>query len=317
MRDFLVALAAVFAGIADFWNGLATQIDASGVLGGFLAVGFFELSISFSNLAQLALDGAVAAGEWETRIDALQDTLAETLLESALGEAITSLWPEFPEFVTDPGRWAIDTLSDVSPELAAFLIDPESWVLAILEQWLPIDIQASGFETVIVAGETFYFNHTTPVGSGFQFVMPSGEWRAIWATFWGLVSPSPSAGINVFREGVLVASFAGAPDILDGLTFGVSIASDPEGLTIGETWRVLASSTGSMAFQERVSLQGLGAGAGWGTAPISLVGAVGPASWSLDWSGFIDWLEGAFLSIAEILYPLLERILRYFWEGVY
>ena len=64
-----------------------------------------------------------------------------------------------------------------------------------------------------------------------------------------------------------------------------------------------------MAFQERVSLQGLGAG--------SLVGAVGPASWSLDWSGFIDWLEGAFLSIAEILYPLLERILRYFWEGVY
>ena len=317
MRAFLVALSGVFAEIAEFWNGVATQIAGLGTLGDFLAVGYYALSTTFSNLAQLALVGATAAGEWETRIDEIQDSLAETLLESALGEAITSIWPDFPSFVVNPGQWAIDTLSDVSPELAAFLIDPEAWVLAILEAWLPIDIQSSGFETMDVDGDTFYFNHDTPVGAGFEFTVPPGNWPAVWATFYGLVSPQPRAGINVFRGGELVSSFPGAPSVLDGRTFGVSVAFDPEGLGVGELWRVLASSTGSMAFQEWVNLQPGEGEIGWGTAAISLVGSVGPASWSLDWSGFITWLEGAFLSIAEGLYALLERILRYFWEGVY
>ena len=317
MRDFLVALAVVFAGIADFWNGLATQIDASSVLGGFLAVGFLELSISFSNLAQLALDGAVAAGEWETRIEALQDTLAETLLESALGEAITSIWPEFPEFVIDPGQWAIDTLSDVSPELAAFLIDPEAWVLAILESWLPIDIQASGFETIDVDGAVFYANEQTSVGSGFEFRIPEGTWDTVWASFYGYSAPAGRSAINVFHDGVLTASFAGGPSGVDGIVYGVSITSDPDGLAVGGLWRVLASTPGSMAFARAVYLAPGEGEPEPGSASIQLVGAVGPASWSLDWSGFIDWLEAAFLSIAEGLYALLERIVRYFWEGVY
>lgn len=317
MVTFLVTLAATFATVAGFWNSLAIQVGGLGTLGEFLSVGYYELSITFSNLAQLTLDGSVAAGELRDRVLTIQDTLGETLLESALGEAITSLWPSFPTLVLDPSRWLVETLSNVSPSLAAFVDDPELWVLSILEAWLPIDIQASGFESMQVSGDTFYFNHITPVGSGFEFTIPSGNWPVVWATFYGLVSGSSSASINVFRNGVLIATFAGAPSALNGQTFGVSIASEQDGLGVGETWRVLAATTGSMAFGEFVSLQPGEGEPGWGVAAITLVGAIGPASWALDWSGFIDWLEEAFLSVSTALYALLERILRYFWEGVY
>lgn len=317
MVTFLAGLAAVFATIAGFWNGIAIQISGLGTLGEFLSVGYYELSITFSNLAQLTLDGSVAAGELRDRIDSLQDTLGETLLESALGEAITSIWPTFPTLVLDPNRWVSEALANVSPSLAAFVDDPELWVLSILEAWLPIDIQASGFESMQVGGDTFYFNHSTPVGSGFEFTVPPGNWSVVWASFYGLVATSPFVTVNIFREGVLISTFSGAAPGMGGQAYGVSIASEPEGLGVDTTWRVLAATTGSMSFGEFVSLQPGEGEAGWGVAPTTLVGAIGPASWALDWSGFIDWLEEAFLSISTALYALLERILRYFWEGVY
>lgn len=317
MRVFLVALAGIFATIAQFWDATALLAGGYGPLGQALSIAFYDLSIQFSDAAQLSLDGAVAADDLRKRIDDIQDGLTDALLESALGEALTSLLPTFPELVATPGQWVVDRLSELFPVVAEFFDDPEAWVLALLEQWLPIDIQASGFETMSVDGNTFYFNHDTSVGSGFQFVVPEGGWTAIWATFFGLVSTSPPASLNVFRNGVLVSSFPGPPGMLNGQAFGVSIAADPEGLTVGDTWRVLASTPGSMAFQEFISLQPAPGEIGWGVAPITLVGNVGPASWSLDWSGFIDWLEEAFLSVAGSLYALLERIVRYFWEGVY
>ena len=317
MRDFLVALSGVFAEIAGFWNGVATQIAGLGTLGDFLAVGYYSLSTTFSNLAQLALVGATAAGEWETRIDEIQDSLAETLLESALGEAITSIWPEFPEFVTDPGQWAIDTLSDVSPELATFLIDPEAWVLAILESWLPIDIQASGFESWIFEGETFYVNEATPIGSGFEFTLPAGVWKRASIRVPPYPTPSGVARVDIYRNGVFYASMPRVVSPVPGHVAGLILGSDSGGFPVGEHWRLLATSVGAMAFATRVSFRALDSADPTGFADIQLVGAVGPASWSLDWSGFIDWLEGAFLSIAEGLYALLERIVRYFWEGVY
>ncbi len=317
MRVFLVAVSGVFASIALFWDGIGTQIAGLGTLGNFLAVGYFVLSTTFSDLAQLCLTGAVAADELQQQVDGIRSDLGETLLESALGEAITSIWPEFPIFVLDSSQWAIDILSDFSPELAAFLIDPEAWILAILERWLPIDIQGSGFETMDVGGDPFYFNHDTPTGAGFEFQIPAGAWRAVWVTFYGLVSPSSIVSVSVYRAGVLLYTFPLAPGATDGQTFGVSVAFDADGLTTGVTWRVLAATSGSMAFQEWVSLQPGEGEPGWGTAGISLVGPAGPASWSFDFSGFIDWLEGAFLSVSEALYALLERILRYFWEGVY
>jgi len=50
---------------------------------------------------------------------------------------------------------------------------------------------------------------------------------------------------------------------------------------------------------------------------VDLIGDIGPARWALDWSGFIDWLGGAFPSVELNLYQLCEAIFRYFWEGVW
>jgi len=317
LYDLFQSIASYLHDLAQYTNDKGQELEGTSVWGDALAIILFDVSIACSNLAQVFLDASTVAHDLETRLDSLRAEFDDYVSSFDIIAVVSSVWEDFDEFLQDIPNYIKDKLVSLFPWLADFLADPLDFILNLLKDYLPIAGGGARWERVEVEGKVFYVNYDAQPGDGAVYSDGWGTWRYVSVFIYLPVDSSEMASIWLSFPGTSRRVYSPADGGEEGSIYesrGYFLSGISYDL---QSFSLKATTSGVMSVPEIVYI---GPNESYPYSfSVHLQSFLGKEyePWHFDWSGFIDWLIEHFLEFAEKLYRFLERMIRYFFEGVY